>query len=160
MKIVSDASPLIFLAKINRLNFLGKYDIIIPDQVYAEIKVGKEKQKLDFVLVDELVQKGRIRVAGAEQLENFPFNLGRGEREVISLAMRQKINLVLMDDKKGRLCAKLKGLRARGVLAVIIQQYKVKKINKESLKKIIFELLMKGFRIKEELVIELLKEIE
>lgn len=156
MKIISDASPLIFLARINKLDFLDRYEIIIPDQVYAEIKLGKEKQKLDYVLVDKLIEKDKIKVMKVEKLETFPFNIAKGENEVISLALKEKIKTVLLDDKKARLCAKLKGLNVKGVLAVIIQQYKDKKINKDDLKKLIFELLKKGFRIKEEIIVEIL----
>ena len=57
MKIISDASPLIYLARVNKLGFLDEYGIIIPDQVYAEIKIGKERQKLDYVLIDRLIGK-------------------------------------------------------------------------------------------------------
>ncbi len=160
MKIISDASPLIYLAKINKLNFLDRYGIIIPDQVYAEIKLGKEKQKLDYILADRLIEKGKIKVSKVEKLEIFPFNIGEGEKEAISLALKEKIKTILLDDKKARLCAKLRGLKVRGTLALIIQQYKDKKISKEELKKLIFELLMNGFRIKEEVIIELLSKIE
>ncbi len=160
MKIVSDASPLIFLAKINKLNFLDRYEVIMPHQIYAEIKLGKEKQKLDYILVDRLIEKGKIKIKKVKELDTFPFNIGKGEKEAISLALKEKIKTILLDDKKARLCAKLKGLKVKGTLAVVIQQYKDKKINKEDLKKLIFELLMKGFRIKEEMIIELLSKLE
>lgn len=159
MKIISDASPLIYLAKIKKLNFLDRYEIIIPDQVYAEIKLGKEKQKLDYILVDRSIEKGKIKMKKIEGLEAFPFNIGKGEKEVISLALKEKIKTVLLDDKKARLCAKLKGLKVKGTLAVIIQQYKDKKINKEDLKKLIFELIKNGFRIKEEIIVEVLSKL-
>ena len=159
MKIVSDASPLIFLARINKLDFLNKYEIIIPDQVYAEIKLGKEKQKRDHILIDSLIEKGKIKIKKVEKLERFPFNIGRGEKEVISLALEDNIKTVLLDDKKARLCAKLNSLNAKGTLAVITQQYKDKKINKDELKNLIFELVNKGFRIKEEIIVEILSRI-
>jgi len=160
MKIISDASPLIFLAKLNKLEFLSRYEIIIPDQVYAEIKLGKEKQKLDYIMVDNLIGKGKIKVIKVNNLESFPFNIGDGEKEVISLALEKKVKTVLLDDKKARTAAKLKGLKVKGILAVLVQQYKEKNINKEQLKELIFELIKKGFRIKEEMIVEILSKLE
>ena len=39
-RLVCNASPLIFLAKIDRLPLLGAYEILIPAQVEAEILKG------------------------------------------------------------------------------------------------------------------------
>ena len=47
MKIASNASPLIFLAKIGRLDLLENYGVIIPKQVYSEIKEGEKSGRED-----------------------------------------------------------------------------------------------------------------
>ena len=58
MKIVANASPLIFLAKIHKLELLIELfeEVIIPMQVFAEVVTkGKEKGMDDAFLIENLV---------------------------------------------------------------------------------------------------------
>ncbi|HIH96974.1 MAG TPA: hypothetical protein HA348_05815 [Thermoplasmata archaeon] len=55
MKIVTNASPLIFLAKIDKLELLIELfeEVIIPVQVFAEVVIkGKEKGMDDAFLIE------------------------------------------------------------------------------------------------------------
>ena len=58
MKIVANASPLLFLAKIHKLELLIELfeEVIIPMQVFAEVVTkGKEKGMDDAFLIENLV---------------------------------------------------------------------------------------------------------
>lgn len=55
---VCNASPLIFLAKINSLNLLDDYAIVIPEQVYSEILKGSGKQEDDPATILKYLKGG------------------------------------------------------------------------------------------------------
>ena len=64
-----------------------------------------------------------------------------------------------MDDSKGRKFARLYGLQPKGTLWVLTKAFEEYLISKEDLKKNITELVKSGFRIKEDLLIEILKDL-
>ena len=67
MKIISNASPLIFLAKIGKLDLLENYEIIIPEQVHKEI------------IKENLIIKNLITVKETEIIKEIEKqNLGEG----------------------------------------------------------------------------------
>ena len=160
MKIISNTSPLIFLAKIGKLDLLKEHEIIIPKQVYEEIIKGSKVGKEDAHKIINLVEKNIIRIEETKIIKELEKqNIGKGEKAAISLAINNKINLILLDEKKARRIAKFYKLKARGTLGILIEAYKNKKINKKEFKESIRKLIKEGYRIREELLFELLKEI-
>lgn len=160
MKIVSNTSPLIFLTKIGRLDFLNSCQLIIPEQVFEEIK---EWEKVDsdnhLRLVSWLGQNG-ITPKKVEISSKLPPSLGKGEKAAIALAIEKGVKVVLVDEKKARIIAKSLGLVPTGTFAVIRQQVLDKKITKSECKNLVLELIKKGYRVKEELLAEFLQSIE
>lgn len=59
-----------------------------------------------------------MRVATVRQLD-ATLRLGAGEVEAISLALEQRVKVVLMDERRGRLEAEARGLLAVGTLNLI-----------------------------------------
>ena len=160
MKIVGNTSPLIFLAKIGRLNLLNDYEIIMPKQVYEEINKGKESKE-DAQKIKTLVEKSIIKVEEINIINEIDqHNLGKGEKAAISLAISKKIDIILLDERKARRIAKFYKLKPKGTIGILIDAWKNKKITKEELKESIKKLIEEGFRINEELIIKLLNEIE
>ena len=160
MKIVSNASPLIFLAKIGRLNLLNDYEIVMPKQVYEEINKGAEAKE-DAQKIKTLVDKSIIKVEEINILNEIEqHSLGKGEKAAISLSISRKIGIILLDERKARRIAKFYQLKPKGTIGILIDAWKNKKITKEELKESIKKLIEEGFRINEELIIKLLNEIE
>ena len=160
MEIVSNASPLIFLAKIERLNLLNGYEVTIPKQVYEEINKGIES-KDDAQKIKTLVERSIIKVEKIEIIKELEqLNLGKGEKAAISLAINKKIGLVLLDERKARRTAKFHNLKPIGTIGILIEAWKNNKLNKKELKELIKKLVEKGYRINEDLIISLLNEIE
>jgi predicted nucleic acid-binding protein len=160
--VVSNSTPLIFLAKIGRLNILEHIfkTVNIPNEVYTEVVIrGKEKGYSDAFLVEKLVDKNLILKKDVEikKLKNMP--IGKGEQETIELAMKLGIPDILIDDAKGRRIARVYDLKPKGTLWVLTKAYEEDVINKQDLKNCITELIKHGFRIKEEILIEILKEL-
>lgn len=161
MKVVSNSSPLIFLAKIDKLDLLKKHEISIPKQVYEEVIKGGELGREDAHKIEQLVEKNIVKVEETETIKELEKqNIGKGEKAAISLAINKKINLVLLDERKARRIAKFYKLKARGTLGILSEAYKNKKINSKEFKELIQKLIEEGYRISEDLLFQLLKEIE
>lgn len=160
MKIASNASPLIFLAKIEKLGLLDKYEIIIPKQVYEEISKGEEIGKEDAQKIKTLIEKDIIKIEEVEiNKEIEKQNLGEGEKAAISLAINKKIGIVLLDERKARRIAKFYNLKPKGTIGILTDAYKNSKITKKELMESIKKLIDEGYRINEGLILKILNEI-
>ncbi|RLG30289.1 DUF3368 domain-containing protein [Methanosarcinales archaeon] len=145
MKIVSNSSPLIALAKIRKLDILRK-DVVIPKAVFDEITKSKKEY------AKELYEWGKDRVAEVKNrkaVEYLEMIVDKGEAEMITLAEEMNAEVVLIDDLKARKIAKLRGLNVIGTIGVLLDA-KEKGVIKE-LKPLLDELIEKGIRIRREL---------
>ena len=116
MKIVSNSSPLIALAKIEMLDIL-RDDIVIPKAVFDEIT----KPKRDYA--KELHGWGKdkiIEVKNRKAVEYLELIIDGGEAETIVLAEELNADAVLIDDLKARKIAKLRGLNVIGTIGVLL----------------------------------------
>lgn len=122
MKIVCNTSPLILLAKIHRLDTLIRLysELMIPKAVADEIgtKSGKENYQIQALLKKGTLQ---LRQVSAKIIAELPIDLGRGEREAIALAIDSGADLVILDDRQGRLVSRDKGLSVTGTVGVLIE---------------------------------------
>ena len=160
MKAVCNTSPLIFLTKIERLDFLNSYSLIIPEQVFQEISEWEKIDTESHFRLKDWIGKNRVAVKKAGFMTNLPESLGKGEKAAISLAMNEGIKVILVDEKKARTLAKSLGLAPAGTIAIVHQQLAEKKITKAECKNLVLELVKKGYRIKEELLAEFLQNLE
>lgn len=160
MKVVSDTSPILFLAKINRLFFLEDVELYLPTEVIHEIEEGKHKSQADYILIEKMMQQLKLTIETAPLLSDLPSNLGAGESASISLAVNNHIKHILIDEARGRKVARLYGLEPRGTLGIIIEQYRQKKISKKECKALLYALIGAGYRIAEEILVQLLKEFD
>lgn len=160
MKIVSNTSPLIFLSKLNYLDILLDNIVYVPQQVMVEIEEGKHKGQGDYQIITGLLEHPHFHVIETALLTHLPQNLGEGEAAAISLAVQEKIKLILIDEAQARKVARLYGLEPRGTLGVLLEQFRRQLISKEECRALVFKLVQLGYRISEEVLIELLKELE
>lgn len=162
MEAVSNATPLIYLARIGKLHLLEKIfnSVLIPAKVYTEVVViGKEREYHDAYLVEEFVEKGFIAKKDVKltKLRNMP--IGRGEAETIELAVREGIKEVLIDEAKARRIARMYNLQPKGTIWVLTSSYKKDLLLKMELMNIIEELIKSGYRIREDILIEVYREL-
>jgi len=144
MRMVSNSSPLIALAKIGRLNLLG-YEIIIPKAVFEEITRARREY------ARELYNWGRNRVSVVKNrraVEYLELVLDRGEAEVIVLAEEIEADAVLIDDLKGRKTAMLRGLTVIGTIGVLLDAKERGLV--DDVKPLLDELIRKKIRISRE----------
>jgi predicted nucleic acid-binding protein len=158
-RVVCNASPLIFLAKIDKLDFLNDYELFIPFAVESEISKGLKNKKADARQIQEYLRGRGITSRRAALLKDLPHYLGAGEKAVISLAVKEKIKRVLIDEAKARTVARFKGLEPKGTLGILWDAYKAGRIEKEVLESLALDIIQKGYRVKEEILIEFLRKL-
>ena len=108
--IISDASCLIALTNINRLEILKQLfnEIIITPEVASEYK----RSLPDWIIIKDVKNKDMI----AEARKN---NLGIGESSSIALAMETQNAVLILDDDRARIFARKNGLAITGTLTII-----------------------------------------
>ena len=160
-KIVSNATPLIYLAKIKKYSLLKSlFDkIIISQEVKIEIvDEGKKLKQADALLIEREIEDGFIEVMKVEKLLETSLELDLGELSTLSLAKKLKIDEVLIDETLGRSAARIIGLVPKGTLYVLLKNLKLKEITFDDFLNILNELLESGFRLKEEIYIKVIEE--
>lgn len=120
MLIVSDASPLISLALLDKLDLLDHLfnQVNVPEEVYREL-TQKDKPYYDkfIIYLDGKVKKVKDQTS-VNILKN---DIDAGEAEAIVLAIEEGIKDILIDDNKGRNKAKLNGLIPIGIVGLLLR---------------------------------------
>lgn len=116
---VVNASPLIALAKIGKLELLlgPSRILVIPEAVAEEILVGPPQDPARVALTGGF---GGTPKAVDVSPEVIAWGLGRGESAVLCLAARCCATAIL-DDRDARRAAKTMGLNALGTLGVVLR---------------------------------------
>jgi predicted nucleic acid-binding protein len=122
VSIVSNASPLINLARIGKLNLLRKLygELVIPEAVWREVVVegsgqpgADEIETADWIKTRQVTNRELVRALQQE--------LDAGEAEAIALALEIGAELLLMDEHLGRETARHLGLRYVGLVGMVIE---------------------------------------
>ncbi|HSK80513.1 MAG TPA: DUF3368 domain-containing protein [Thermoanaerobaculia bacterium] len=118
--LVVNASPLILLSRIERLDLLASLAklLIVPEAVIREIQAGsdrdgtadKVKDLPSILQVDDRPVPDRVRV----------WDLGAGESQVLAHALERPGVGVVLDDLAARRCAQSLGLSMIGTLGIVV----------------------------------------
>lgn len=128
MKVISNTSPLIALAKIERLPLLQQLfqSITIPRTMYHEFFENcTPTEKSHFLSVYQAF----IIVVDVTPCHTFHRRLDQGEQEVLTLALQTSADLVLLDDRKAFNEAQEWHLRVastRAVLTIAEEQHLIR----------------------------------
>lgn len=158
--IVSNATPLIYLAKLGRLDLLKRVfgEVFIPEEVRIEVvDRGKQLGERDAYLIEKAIDDGWLKVSRAEIVE-VPIKLELGEVAVLSLAKNLGVREVLMDEISARTAARLLGLIPRGTIFVLLKAVERKEMDLDNFLEVLNELIKHGFRLKEEVYLEAVRK--
>jgi predicted nucleic acid-binding protein len=118
---IANTSPLVYLHRLGAIDLLPSLfgRIIVPRQVEAELRLGREKgydlpDPLELTWVDV-----RTWVPIAPQVERFAF-LGPGESAVLTTAARTPNSVAIIDELPARKVAHSLGLQVTGTLNVLV----------------------------------------
>ena len=122
MIVVSDASPLVALSSVGKLDLLRTLygEVIVPRAVYREAvtdAVGQpgyaDRAAATWLRVEALTDRTLV--------ESFEGKLDPGEAEAIALAVQLSADLLLVDEKKARKIAAGLGINITGVLGILTE---------------------------------------
>ena len=165
---ISNASPLINFAKVNKLELLIKCigTVVITEGVLAEI-VKKEGFAQEAELLSEQIVQQKILAKKlnpeylnkAEQLRNV-FKLGVGESEAIAFALQEGESDVLMDDSDGREAAELNGRNPVGSLRVLLLAFDKGLASEDEVLKTFRKMVENKFWVSGEITVKFLELFE
>jgi len=158
--IVSNATPLIYLANAGRLDLLRMIfgEIFIPEEVKIEVvDRGKRLGERDAYVIERAIDEGWLKVLSTQTMKT-PIKLEPGEAAVLSLAKKLGLKEVLIDEVSGRMAAKLLDLIPRGTVFVLLRALKKEKIGLDNFLEILSQMIKEGFRLKEEVYVEAVRE--
>lgn len=115
--VVADTTPLNYLIIIERSDVLASLfgEVLIPVAVLEELQHPKAPEAISLWLREPPSWPHVTPVLHLDET----VQLGKGENEAISLAIEQKVKVVLMDERKGRVAAEARGLLPVGTLNLI-----------------------------------------
>ena len=117
MIVVADTSPLIVLINIKQIDLLPRLfgTVLVPPEVMTEAAGGKASRRVKEFANHQpawlKTQAPRTIVAG--------LSLHRGEEAAISLALEVRADLLLIDDRDGRLAAQQQGIPVAGTIGIL-----------------------------------------
>jgi len=122
LPVVSDASPLIGLARVGHLDLLRRlYDRVqVPPQVFEELQISENRPGSRALRT--AVEEGWLEpvLLASGDLEFLTLSLGPGEAAAILLAGQRPYRFLLLDDRRGREVAKRRGLVVIGTGGVLL----------------------------------------
>ena len=156
--VVSNASPLIVLAKAEMLHVLPALfsQVFVPQAVLGEIEAGPADDPLKLALPSCLWLAGVCLEPPISPLAVW--QSGRGEAEVIEYARLHGNLPVLLDDRAARRAAEALGLQVHGTLGVVAAA--VKKSVLASFPAAVAALKKAGLYVSNEVVETLQKELQ
>ena len=121
MIVVSDISPIVNLAFIGQLDLLRRlYNrVVIPQAVDDEIAKGSDQSGIAEIRMFDWIEIKQV--TNQAMVASLELELDRGEAEAIALAIELKADLLLLDERKGRLAALRLGVRIIGLLGLVIE---------------------------------------
>lgn len=156
--VVSDTSPLLNLALIDRLNLLEVQfsGVTVPRQVWSELTEGNDGLDALRSLRDD----GVLRIVEVERSDLFVeifHELDLGETAAICCAVEHDADLVLLDERDGRRVARRHDLDMTGVIGVLLRGSKTGEVD---LKSELDALREAGFWISDDLYAQVLSEAD
>ena len=155
--IVSNASPLIYLAKVGSLHLLKKLyrEVLLPPAALDEISKGKMRGMADALAIENVIEEPeawlRVKKLTARQLRTVEalaktVLIHRGEAEAIVLA-HDLGEPLLMDDRAGRKVAEIYGITCLGTIAVLLDAVWARLMSEGDAKTLLDEIVAEGFNL-------------
>ncbi|MBR2215513.1 MAG: DUF3368 domain-containing protein [Selenomonadaceae bacterium] len=155
MIVIADTSPLITLMKVDKLYLLHELfgEVSIPPAVYAELTANPAFAH-EAQLIEDCHYIKMVKVDNPEQvnLVRRVAGLDLGEAEAIVYAYHHTVDLLLMDEAKGRQVAKNMNIPLTGSLGVLVKSYQRGLIEANEVEVALAKLRKANRRISEQLM--------
>jgi len=167
---VSNATPLIYLARLGKLHLLK--EIFTQVQIPLEVKIetldrGKAKGYSDAYVIEQALNDGWL-IASPLTAENAKKSeilaqmtgIDIGEAQAIILTKQKDEKLVLIDQSNAREVARHLGFTPQGTIFIILTAIKRELITKDAAKQMLERLIEINFYISANIYRDTLKAIE
>jgi predicted nucleic acid-binding protein len=148
LTVISDASPLIVLSAVQKLELLKKIfqEITIPGAVYREVIVqGENKPGTRMVEeADWIIQRSVKNPKAVKKLRKH-YHLGQGEAEVIILAEQLQADWIIIDEIRARRAAVEEGRKIIGTLGILLLAKEQGLI--DTVKELLQKFMLVGFHV-------------
>lgn len=149
---VFDATPLIYLAKANRLASLADLapTCTVPESVYEEVvTVGMEQGHADARRIERAVENGIVDVVAVAETKTFTRlrrnqNLSRADAAVLAHAETHDATAV-MDETYGRAVADAEDIPTRGTAYLVLRLLEDDVLSADEARKTIDEMMAAGW---------------
>lgn len=155
--IVSDATTLIVLAKLNRLDLLKTVfsSVLIPSLVYGELQ-KKDDHDSEVWHDTFFVKNSATETSVYLSLVSI---LDPGESEAIALALETGLPL-LIDEKKGRTIAKSVGVSVIGMVGLLLILRQKNILDEGAILSLLDDAIQIGFRVSQSLYEDFCRRIK
>lgn len=141
MIVVADASPLIFLGKIRRLDLINELygrDIRVPRSVAAEV-LSADAAPVEVETLKAFLRQ--CRVESVRRPRSFASAMSRADNDALTLSLRARADLLLCDDKLTRRMAEIEGIRPMGTLGILLNAAKQQILSASEAKALLGQLI-------------------
>lgn len=166
--IVSDSTPLIYLAKLGHLQLLQDlfFKVSVSTEVMKEIARGKQQGFGDATTIENAASGGWLKVIGLSAAQRrrlsklrhiFP-DISEADASALVLAKDLKVP-ICVDDHRAVKAAEMLKLKHIGTLGIILLSVKRKSMRRDQAEGLILSLPEHGFFIGPDLISEFLKQL-
>ena len=161
MRLILDSSAVIGLSNLGLLDKIAEiFEIYIAEGVYEEV-YRKGFCRIGSHELQKLINDGKVKIIKAKdegKVKLLIDILGRGEAETIVIALENQL-IAVLDDRIARRKAENAGIEFFGTLRVLRLLYDKGIISKDELIKSLEKLHNSGFRISQNVIEKLLREL-
>ncbi len=173
MIIVSNTSPIIYLASVGRLSLLKELysKIYIPNEVWNELInpwiLKQEKIPPDIKYEIEAKESGWLIIKDPEKEENLEIALGLslqldiGEAYAIALSIELDADSLLINDQKAKEIAESMGIRTKWITEVLVEAVEKKLlVNSNEFEELFNRMIENGLWIRKSHYITVLNKVK
>ena len=164
---VFDATPLIYLAKVERLGLVGELpaDCVVPDEVYEEVVTrGLEEDHADARRIERAVEDGLLETVSVPETETYDRLRGNdrlSSADAAVLAVADEYDgTAVVDERYGRDVAETEGIPTRGTAYLVLWLLREGSVTAAEATEIIDAMLEAGWYCSPDLYAKLRRKIE
>lgn len=157
-RLVANASPLIFLSRVEGLAWLanlGRGSVEVPQAVLQEIEAGADGREVRDRLALDPRFKAVPDIAPAPVVAAW--DLGAGEAQVLHHCLQPPGGAAVLDDRLARECARSLGVKVIGTLGIVLAAKRRAWI--PAARPVVERLLEQGLYLASDLVATALQEV-
>ena len=165
--LVFDATPLIYLATIDRLDLIGALDekCVIPEPVYEEVvTAGIDAGHPDARRVEQAVEEALFDVRpvdGSELSDRLDGNPNLSEADVAVIAFAAEYGgVAILDERYGRATAETEGVETRGTVWILLSLVGDGHLSASGAREIVDEMIDAGWYCSTDLYTRIVRKLE